>query len=134
MFLGAASGRLSIDWAEARPAPILVAPPAAIAPITPPLYGAAPTRVVLNAGVTGARAAATLAVVLNETTPALLPVPARTSCTNRLAASRASAIFGRPLSPGRLMLPDRSITRTTSLETGGAGGCATWASVDAVEK
>src|SRR5215469_2344305 len=91
---------------------------------------------VLLATVTAARAKSTgeLAVVLNDTIPTRLPVPARTNWTNREAASRASWIFGRPDPPSTDMLPERSNTIITSRVAGGGGVGAKSGRIEAVGK
>ena len=68
-----------------------------------------------------AKSTGELAVVLNETSPARLPVPAFTSCAKSETASRAASILVRPVPSSIDMLPERSNTSTTSRVTGGGG-------------
>ena len=74
---------------------MVVDPPGVNPPTTPLVNGDGPMSGFLFAAVTLARGKSTgeLAVVLNETSPTRLPVPARTNCTKSEAAARASWIF-----------------------------------------
>ena len=110
--------------AAPRPAPMLVAPPAEIAPIRPVLNGGGPTSKGL-AVATRPAGELMLAVELKVTNPSRSPCPSRTSCTKRAAASWASASLVRPTG-GAVppMLPDRSNTTITSIGTAGTGGLA----------
>ena len=124
----APGARFSCPIAAWRPPPIVVEPPARARRRARSCAATGPTSEFWAAGVALARAKSTAALVENETSPTRLPVPVRTSETNRLAASRASSIFVRPLAVRAAMLPVRSITTITSSVWGGAVPCMSWRS------